>query len=78
MKKVGFFALGAFIGGLLAGITVLLITPMSGADLRKEINERTNTLVEDVKQASLDRQEELKTELENLRLGKTIKIESAK
>ena len=77
MKKAGFFALGAFIGGLLAGIAVLLLTPMSGDDLRKEIKDQTDNLVNDVKQASHDRQDELKTELENLRLGKVIKLESA-
>ena len=77
MKNAGFFALGAFIGGLLAGIAVLLVTPMSGEDLRKEITDQTNKLVDDVKQASIDRQEELKNELEALRLGKTIKLESA-
>ena len=77
MKKAGFFALGAFIGGLLAGIAVLLLTPMSGNDLRKEIKGQTENLVNEVKQASLDRQEELKAELENLRLGKVIKLESA-
>lgn len=77
MKNVGFFALGAFIGGLLAGIAVLLITPMSGNDLRKEIKSQTDKLVEDVKQASMDRQEELKNELETLRMGKAIKLESA-
>ena len=77
MKKAGFFALGAFIGGILAGIAVLLLTPMSGDDLRKEIKDQTDNLVNDVKQASHDRQDELKTELENLRLGKVIKLESA-
>lgn len=77
MKKAGFFALGAFIGGLLAGIAVLLLTPMSGDDLRKEIKDQTENLVNEVKQASLDRQDELKAELENLRLGKVIKLESA-
>jgi gas vesicle protein len=76
MKKAGFFALGAFIGGLLAGIAVLLITPMSGDDFRKEIVDQTSKLVDDVKQASLDRQDELKAELETLRLGKVIKLES--
>lgn len=78
MKKVGFFVLGAFIGGVLAGIGVLLSTPKAGVEFRKEINEKINTLVSEVKQASMDRQEELKDELESLRLGKNIKLESSK
>ncbi|MEE4194617.1 MAG: YtxH domain-containing protein [Anaerolineae bacterium] len=77
MKKVGFFTLGAIIGGLLAGIAVLLLTPMSGNDLRQEIKVQSDKLINDVKQASFDRQEELKAELENLRLGKVIKLEAA-
>ena len=77
MKKVGFFTLGALIGGMLAGIAVLLFTPMSGVELRKEINQQANKLIDDVKQASVDRQEELREELESLRLGKNIKLESA-
>jgi gas vesicle protein len=78
MKNAGFFALGAFIGGVLAAIAVLLVTPMSGNDLRKEIKNQSEKLITDVKQASMDRQEELKTELETLRLGKNIKLESSK
>lgn len=77
MKNAGFFALGAFIGGVLAGIAVLLITPMSGIDLRKEIKNHSTKLLDEVKKASMDRQEELKTELETLRLGKNIKLESS-
>jgi len=54
----------------------LLLTPLSGDNLRKEIGDRTQIIIEDVKQASMQRQEELKAELENLRLGKNIQLES--
>lgn len=76
MKNAGYFILGTLIGSVMAGIAVLLLTPLSGDNLRKEIGDRTQIIIEDVKQASTQRQEELKAELENLRLGKNIKLES--
>jgi gas vesicle protein len=76
MKNAGYFILGTLIGSVMAGIAVLLLTPLSGDNLRKEIGDRTHIIIEDVKQASIQRQEELKAELENLRLGKNIKVES--
>ena len=78
MKNAGYFILGTLIGSVMAGLAVLLLTPLSGDNLRKEIGDRTQIIIEDVKQASIQRQEELKAELENLRLGKNIKLESNK
>ena len=76
MKNAGYFILGTLIGSLTAGIAVLLLTPLSGDNLRKEISDRTHIIIEDVKQASVQRQEELKAELESFRQGKNIKLES--
>ncbi|MCD4752597.1 MAG: YtxH domain-containing protein [Anaerolineaceae bacterium] len=76
MKKFGYFSLGAFIGALISGILVLLFTPVSGKQLQNDISYKIQETIDAIKEASELRQEELKSELEILRQGKTIKIES--
>lgn len=76
MKKFGYFCLGAFIGAIISGILVLLFTPVSGKQLQDDISFKIQDTIDSLKEASELRQEELKSELEMLRQGKTIKIES--
>ena len=78
MKKFAHFSIGLLIGAVLTGVTVLLITPVSGKQLQEEIKNKVDEIVYDVKEASELRQKELKSELETLRQGKTIQIESVK
>ena len=78
MKKFGFFTFGLLLGAAIAGGVVLLTTPVSGKKLQEDIANKVKLLVDDVKEASELRQEELKSELETLRQGKTIQIESIK
>ncbi|NSW51229.1 MAG: YtxH domain-containing protein [Anaerolineae bacterium] len=76
MKKVWSFLTGLLVGAWLTGVTVLLFTPLSGKDLREKIKQESNQLMQDVKSASEMRQKELLEELENLRQGKNIKLDS--
>ena len=76
MKKFGYFSLGAFIGTIISGILVLLFTPVSGKQMQDDIAYKVQETIDAIKEASELRQEELKSELEILRQGKTIQIES--
>ncbi len=76
MKKFAHFCIGLLIGAVITGATVILITPMSGKQLQEEIKNKVDEIMNDVKDASELRQEELKSELESLRQGKPIQIES--
>ena len=77
MKKFGYFSLGTFIGAIISGVLVLLFTPLSGKQLQNDISYKIQETIDAIKEASELRQEELISELEILRQGKTIKIESA-
>ncbi|HET59634.1 MAG TPA: YtxH domain-containing protein, partial [Chloroflexi bacterium] len=45
MKNAGYFILGTLIGSVIAGLAVLLLTPLSGDNLRKEIGDRTQIII---------------------------------
>ena len=76
MKKFAHFVIGLLIGAVITGGTILLIAPVSGKQLQEEIKTKVDEIMNAVKDASEIRQEELKSELETLRQGKTIQIES--
>lgn len=67
MQRVLNFVLG-FVLGALAGSTIaLLIAPMSGNDLRAEMNEYSRHVRHEVEQAANLRRIELERELAHLR-----------
>lgn len=47
-NKLGGFIAGLLIGGIAAGTTAILYTPVSGKKLRKKINRAKEDLVEDM------------------------------
>lgn len=67
MQKVFNFALGLVLGGLFGGAIGLLLTPVSGDELRMNINEYTRQVRNDVEQAANARRAELERELANMR-----------
>lgn len=67
MRKLGNFLLGALIGGVVGAVSVLLLTPVSGVNLRDRINSYVRDVEEQVHQAAATRREELQVELDNLR-----------
>jgi gas vesicle protein len=67
MRKMGVFVVGAVMGGLLASIIVMLLTPYSGTILRQRFNDFSQKLVIDVRSAAEQRRKELEEELVRLR-----------
>lgn len=70
MRRVLYFVFGAILGGLVASTLVLLFTPSSGSNLRKEITDFVNKTYEEVRQAGEQRRDELQLELKELRAPK--------
>lgn len=67
MRKLGNFLLGALIGGVVGAVSVLLLTPVSGVNMRDRITSCVRDVEEQVHQAAATRREELQVELDNLR-----------
>jgi gas vesicle protein len=67
MRKIFSFFTGMITGGLVGATLAILLAPMSGEDIRGQLQERTNRLREDIKAAAQARRAELERELEVLR-----------
>lgn len=67
MQKALNFVLGAVLGGLFGGAIALLLTPVSGDELRMQVNEYTRQVKSEVEQAATARRVELERELADLR-----------
>ncbi len=67
MQKAINFILGAILGGLVGSAVALLLTPMSGMELRSEIEEYTRQVKREVEEAANMRRVELERELADLR-----------
>ena len=67
MLKVANLFLGAILGGLVGSAIALLLTPMSGDELRMEVKSYTQHVKEEVEKAATTRRIELERELSNLR-----------
>jgi gas vesicle protein len=67
MRRFTSFMTGVFWGALVGSVTVLLLTPESGDELRNKINTRTQTFRDEVQQAYAARVAQLEAELEQLR-----------
>ena len=72
MSKSSSWLKGAFLGGLVGGALVLLLTPYKGKELKARINDYINNVQEEVHQAGVEKRLELETELELLRSGKKV------
>ncbi len=67
MQKALNLVLGFVLGGLFGSAITLLLTPMSGDELRTEMKEYTRQVKSDVEQAATARRAELELELAQLR-----------
>lgn len=63
MKKIGTFALGAFLGGLTGAILATLFAPASGSVMREKIADRYLSVRTEVSQAASEKTKELRDEL---------------
>ena len=69
MQRFFSFLAGIFAGLIVGAVVALLLAPMSGDDLRKQMQERSNELVSDVKSAIDEERKKLQDELESLKRG---------
>ncbi len=67
MQKALNFVLGLILGGLVGSSLALLLTPVSGDELRMEVNEFSRQVKSGVEQAANARRVELERELADLR-----------
>lgn len=67
MQKALNLVLGLVLGGLVGSAVALLLTPMSGDELRMEVRDYSRQVRNDVEQAATARRVELERELANLR-----------
>jgi gas vesicle protein len=67
MQKALNLVLGMVLGALVGSTVALLLTPMSGDELRVEMKEYSRQVRSDVEQAATARRAELERELANLR-----------
>lgn len=70
MSKSCSWLTGAFLGGLVSGALVLLLTPYSGEEIKARLNDYISNVQNEVQQAGVEKRLELETELELLRSGK--------
>lgn len=74
MRKITSLIIGLFSGALTGATLALLFAPSSGEQLKRQLNEGLDQMVQDVRQAAVDRRQELEIELDKLR-SPSIKIE---
>jgi gas vesicle protein len=67
MRQVFNFFLGILTGGLIGATLAILLTPVSGENLRFQIQERSIQLKDEIKLVAEERRAELERELAALR-----------
>lgn len=66
MRKAMAFTFGAVLGGILGGLTALLLAPSSGKELRSSFQKQIDQIQIEIKDASNKKREELEGQLEEL------------
>lgn len=64
MRKAIAFVFGAVLGGVLGGLTALLLAPYSGDELRSVIQQGVENIQIEVKEAAQQKRAELEDQLE--------------
>ena len=67
MRQVFIFFIGVITGGLIGAALAILLTPVSGENLRFQIQERSIQLKDEIKSVADERRAELERELAALR-----------
>jgi gas vesicle protein len=65
MRKAIAFVFGAVLGGVLGGLTAILIAPYSGEELRSVIHQGIGNIQGEIKEAALQRRTELEEQLQD-------------
>ncbi|NMC53985.1 MAG: YtxH domain-containing protein [Chloroflexi bacterium] len=71
MKKIENFIFGAMLGGLIGAGLAILLAPASGKSLRDEVKGYIDNTVSEVRNAGIQRRQELEIELTRLREPKS-------
>ena len=66
MKKAMAFIFGAVLGGVLGGITALMLAPYSGEELRTVIQKKVDNIQIEIKEAAQKKRAELEEQLDEL------------
>jgi gas vesicle protein len=66
MKKAMSFIFGAVIGGVIGGITALMLAPYSGEELQTVIKNEVDKIQIEIKEAAQKKRAELEEQLEEL------------
>lgn len=64
--KTGNFFIGAIIGGAAGAVAAVLFAPQSGKEMRKQLHNKKEDLINEFEKASQDRRSELENELHHL------------
>jgi len=67
MRRMFSFVIGTLIGGIVGAAAALLLAPTAGRDLRIQINDRTQDLAANIRNAANTKRIELQERLETLR-----------
>ena len=66
MRKAMAFTFGAVLGGILGGLTALLLAPSSGDELRSTIQKQVEQIQIEVEEAAKNKRAELEQQLDEL------------
>ena len=66
MKKAMTFIFGAVLGGVLGGVTALLLAPYSGKELQTVIQKEVENIQIEIKEAAQQKRAELEEQLDEL------------
>ncbi len=70
MKKAACFMRGILFGAVVGSALALLLTPWTGDELKQNISDFANNFQDEVRQAGVEKRQELEAELAALRSGK--------
>lgn len=66
MKKAMAFSFGALLGGVIGGLTAILLAPYSGEELRTVIKKEVDNVQIEIKEAAQKKRAELEEHLDEL------------
>jgi len=66
MRKAMAFTFGAVLGGILGGLTAILLAPSSGQELRSTIQKQVDQIQVEIKEAANKKRAELEQQLDEM------------